>query len=77
MPVFLVFFSLFVFLIFSVCMYECVCVCVCVRACVCVCVCARVCVCVCFFLEKRWEQAKLKNCFFVYGTEYETTTYTL
>ena len=38
-----------------------------VCVCVCVCVCVRVCVCVYFFLQKRWEQVKLKNCFL--GTE--------
>ena len=59
MTVFLVFFSLLVFVSFSVCMCECM------HVFMCVCVC--VCVCVYFFLQKRWEQVKLKNCFL--GTE--------
>ena len=53
MTVFLVFFSLLVFVSFSVCMCECM------HVFMCVCVC----VCVYFFLQKRWEQVKLKNCF--------------
>ena len=57
MTVFLVFFSLLVFVSFSVCMCECM------HVFMCVCVC----VCVYFFLQKRWEQVKLKNCFL--GTE--------
>ena len=59
MTVFLVFFSLLVFVSFSVCMCECM------HVFMCVCVC--VCVWVYFFLQKRWEQVKLKNCFL--GTE--------
>ena len=57
MTVFLVFFSLLVFVSFNVCMCECM------HVFMCVCVCVRV----YFFLQKRWEQVKLKNCFF--GTE--------
>ena len=70
MTVFLVFFSLLVFVSFSVCMCECMHVFMCVCVCVCVCVCL-------LFLTKQMGTGKIEKLLFGYGTQYEATTYTL
>ena len=68
MTVFLVFFSLLVFVSFSVCMCECMHVFMCVCVCVCVCL---------LFLTKEMGTGKIEKLLFGYGTQYEATTYTL